>query len=42
VVEILPLIEAGLPRRDFSRRLESAIETATARLVEAGQVHADR
>jgi 1-acyl-sn-glycerol-3-phosphate acyltransferase len=36
VVEILPLIEAGLTRRDFAQRLESAIETATARLVEAG------
>jgi 1-acyl-sn-glycerol-3-phosphate acyltransferase len=38
VVEILPLIEAGLPRRDFARRLETAIETATARLVQEGQV----
>jgi 1-acyl-sn-glycerol-3-phosphate acyltransferase len=36
VVEILPLIEAGLTRGDFSKRLETAIETATARLVEAG------
>jgi 1-acyl-sn-glycerol-3-phosphate acyltransferase len=34
VVEILPLIEAGLTRRDFAQRLETAIETATARLVE--------
>jgi 1-acyl-sn-glycerol-3-phosphate acyltransferase len=36
VVEILPLIEAGLTRRDFAQRLETAIETATARLVETG------
>ena len=36
VVEILPVIEAGLTRRDFGKRLETAIETATARLVEAG------
>jgi 1-acyl-sn-glycerol-3-phosphate acyltransferase len=33
VVEILPPIEAGLKRQDFSQRLEAAIETATARLV---------
>lgn len=37
VVEILPLIEAGLKRRDFSQRLETAIETATARLVKGGE-----
>jgi len=37
VVEILPLIEAGLTRRDFAQRLETAIETATARLVEEGR-----
>jgi 1-acyl-sn-glycerol-3-phosphate acyltransferase len=34
VVEILPAIEAGLKRREFSQRLEAAIETATARLLE--------
>jgi 1-acyl-sn-glycerol-3-phosphate acyltransferase len=33
VVEILPAIEAGLKRQEFSQRLESAIETATERLV---------
>lgn len=33
VVEILPTIEAGLKRREFSDRLEEAIETATAKLV---------
>jgi len=33
VVEILPVIEAGLKRREFSQRLEAAIETATERLV---------
>jgi 1-acyl-sn-glycerol-3-phosphate acyltransferase len=33
VVEILPIIEAGLSRREFSARLETAIETATTRLV---------
>ena len=32
VVEFLPEIEAGLPRAEFMRRLEHAIETATARL----------
>lgn len=37
VVEILPAIEAGLKRRDFSQRLETAIETATARLVKGGE-----
>jgi len=38
VVEILPVIEAGLKRQEFSQRLESAIETATERLVkEAGE-----
>ncbi|MGE0006369.1 MAG: lysophospholipid acyltransferase family protein [Parvibaculaceae bacterium] len=36
VVEILPAIEAGLKRRDFAQRLESAIETATAKLVGEG------
>lgn len=33
VVEILAPIPPGLPRREFRARLESAIETATARLV---------
>lgn len=37
VVEILPVIEPGLSRRDFSNRLEEAIETATARLVKEGR-----
>ncbi len=37
VVEIMPAIEAGLKRRDFSQRLETAIETATARLVKGGE-----
>lgn len=37
VIEILPPIEAGLPRREFSQRLETVIETATARLVEEGR-----
>lgn len=33
IVEFLPPIPTGLPRREFSSRLEQAIETATARLV---------
>lgn len=37
VVEILPTIEAGLKRQEFSQRLETAIETATARLVKGGR-----
>jgi 1-acyl-sn-glycerol-3-phosphate acyltransferase len=37
VVEILPVIEAGLKRREFSERLETAIETATAKLVSEGR-----
>lgn len=37
VVEILPVIEAGLKRREFSQRLEAAIETATERLVTEGR-----
>lgn len=36
VVEFLPAIPAGLKRRDYSARLEAAIETATARLVAEG------
>jgi 1-acyl-sn-glycerol-3-phosphate acyltransferase len=32
VLEVLPPILPGLPRRDFMRRLESAIEEASARL----------
>ena len=32
VVELLPPIPAGLPRREFMRRLQSAIEEATNRL----------
>lgn len=34
VVEILPPIPAGLKRRDFAVRLETVIETATAKLCE--------
>jgi 1-acyl-sn-glycerol-3-phosphate acyltransferase len=38
VVEVLEPIPAGLPRKEFLRRLEVAIETATSRLVaEAAQ-----
>ncbi len=36
VVEILPPIPPGLPRPDFMRRLEAAIEEASARLCEPG------
>lgn len=35
-VELLPAIPPGLDRREFLRRLETAIETATDRLA-AGQ-----
>ena len=38
VIEILPVIEAGLKRREFSERLEAAIEPATARLVREGRL----
>lgn len=34
VVEVLEPIPAGLPRKEFLRRLETAIETASRRLVE--------
>jgi len=37
VVEILPPIAPGLPRRAMMRELEERIETATARLVAAGE-----
>jgi len=37
VIEFLPVIEAGLKRREFSQRLEAAIEPATARLVREGR-----
>ncbi len=36
-VEFLPAIPPGLKRRDFSARLEAAIETATAALVNEGR-----
>jgi len=36
VVEILPPIAPGLPRREFMRRLEAAIEEASARLCRTG------
>jgi 1-acyl-sn-glycerol-3-phosphate acyltransferase len=37
IVEFLTPLPAGLPRREFSKGLEEAIETATARLVEEGR-----
>lgn len=39
IVEFLPALPAGLPRREFLKRLEEAIETATAKLVEEGRSH---
>lgn len=39
VIEFLPPIEAGLPRRAFQQRLEAAIETATAALVREGRLN---
>jgi len=37
VVEFLPVIPAGLPRKEFMRRLENSIEGETARLVAEGR-----
>jgi 1-acyl-sn-glycerol-3-phosphate acyltransferase len=37
VIEFLPRIPPGLPRREFMTRLQAEIETATAKLVEEGQ-----
>jgi len=37
VLEFLPTIPPGLPRREFSVRLQEAVETATARLVAEGR-----
>lgn len=42
IVEFLPAIPAGLPRKEFQRRLEAAIETATARLVAEGRRELER
>mgnify|MGYP003347449828 CR=1 FL=1 len=36
-IEFLPAIPANLPRKEFQRRLEEAIETATSRLVAEGR-----
>ncbi len=38
ILEFLPAIPAGLPRKEFQARLQTAIETATARLVAEGRV----
>lgn len=38
IVEILPPLPAGLPRKEFSERLVTNIETATARLVNEAKV----
>jgi 1-acyl-sn-glycerol-3-phosphate acyltransferase len=37
IIEFLPAIPPDLPRREFQARLETAIETATARLVAEGR-----
>ena len=37
IIEFLPAIPANLPRKEFQRRLEEAIETATSRLVAEGR-----
>jgi 1-acyl-sn-glycerol-3-phosphate acyltransferase len=37
IIEFLAPIAPGLPRREFMRRLESEIETATAKLIEEGR-----
>ena len=41
IVEFLPAIPPGLPRREFSRLLQERIETASAKLLPAGFVHAE-
>lgn len=40
IIEFLPPIPAGLPRKVFQARLQEAIETATARLVAEARQHA--
>ena len=37
IIEFLPAIPAGLPRKEFQRRLEDAIETASRQLVAEGR-----
>jgi 1-acyl-sn-glycerol-3-phosphate acyltransferase len=37
IIEFLPAIPAGLNRKDFQKRLETAIETSTAALVREGR-----
>ena len=37
VLEFLPLIPSGLPRKAFQERLQTDIETATAKLVAEGR-----
>ena len=37
ILEFLPLIPPGLPRKDFQERLQNDIEAATARLVSEGR-----
>ena len=37
ILEFLPLIPAGLPRKAFQERLQTDIETATAKLVVEGR-----
>ncbi len=37
IIEFLLPIEAGLPRKDFQKRLETAIETSTTALVKEGR-----
>ncbi len=37
IIEFLPAIPPGLPRKDFQRRLETAIETSTLALVREGR-----
>ncbi|MBI1360868.1 MAG: 1-acyl-sn-glycerol-3-phosphate acyltransferase [Alphaproteobacteria bacterium] len=42
VFECLPVIEPGLDRAEFTRRLKSALDPATARLVSEGRSHQSR
>jgi 1-acyl-sn-glycerol-3-phosphate acyltransferase len=42
VVEILPPIPAGLPRREFAARLQADVEAATARLCDEALTRPNR
>jgi 1-acyl-sn-glycerol-3-phosphate acyltransferase len=37
IIEFLPTIPAGMPRREFMARLQNDIETATGKLISEGE-----